>query len=37
MLFEIAEIIIALAIVISAANASYPTNYIRHKNIKEKD
>ena len=37
MLFGLGEIIIVLAIVMPVANASYPTDYNQHKNIKERD
>lgn len=37
MLFDLGEIIIVLAIVMPVANASYPTDYNQHKNIKERD
>ena len=36
-LFDLAKIIIVLAIVMSVANASYPSDYNQHKNIKERD
>jgi hypothetical protein len=36
-LFDLAKIIIVLAIVMPVANSSYPTDYNQHKNIKERE